>query len=160
VTAFEPANGDKPRWKILYDMVLARVPGDTIDYHTAMNLCETTDRAVVLSAMREAMQRLEENRLQSVRNLRGKGWVVMQANEHLAASLTHTRRAVGQHKAAFRKIDAISDRRDELDREERLAADLQRRTTFQMMQLARKRELSPEDIFREVGKDSGKVDWT
>lgn len=93
-TPFEPADGVEARWKKVY-RVLQRTPvGDTITYEVLEGMFPGLDRASLQTVIRRAAKELLEENKRGLRNVRGKGYRVVDPTEHVQIARWHQARSV------------------------------------------------------------------
>ena len=144
---FVPADGETPRWKKCYDLVMTKAVNEEVTYREVEELLNV-DRKAALDAMRSARAHLEHAGRQSVRTVAEFGWIVMRAGEHIGEADRHLRRSHVQAKTALRKVVAIDGRREELSQFEREAADRAKLRAQTLVDLTGRRRRSLEEIYR------------
>jgi chromosome segregation ATPase len=85
VSPFEPA-GDRARWRILYELFVARTVGDILTYETmaqALDLHPADDRHTIQVAMRRASRELEEENKHATEAVKNVGYRIVEPEEHL-----------------------------------------------------------------------------
>lgn len=143
---FKPADGLKPRWQKLYDLVIGRKVGDEITYGEAAELLGLDHRdrdqlSTVQQTMREVQRRLENAGERTVGTVARFGWVVLDASRELNQvdrRLTKTRRAAGR---VVRGTTALNIRRGELSQFERQRLDEVARSGLMAAQITGRRKL-------------------
>lgn len=146
---FQPADGETPRWRKLYDLVISKQLNEEITYREAVDLLDCDLRAAQV-AMRETTKRLEQDGQQSIRTVPNFGWVVMRAAEHLNESERHLRKTRNSARRAHRKITAIDGRRSELSQFERERADRLKLTANAAAELTGRRRLSLTELHKRT----------
>lgn len=144
---FEPADGERARWRYCYDLVESAQPGDEITYMMVAELLDC-DREQALAAMREAKRHLEHDRKRTVRNVPKYGWIVLDAAGNLREADSRIKRA---RNATTRAADVVlATPRDELSQIERARMDFQ----AQQLQSARGLYERKSRSFSELEKAS------
>ncbi|OZM74016.1 hypothetical protein CFN78_06935 [Amycolatopsis antarctica] len=79
---FQPADGDRARWRHVYELVLSRTPGDDI---TVQEVCDLLNipAHTAWAVMLDAKKHLEQDRQQTVKSVSKFGWIVIDAKGNL-----------------------------------------------------------------------------
>jgi hypothetical protein len=104
VTPFLPT-GEQAEWKVIYDHLRAQQPGYIITFE---KLDELLGRPFKngRGPIYRAQQELEENYSRTLSSVRGQGYRVAQAEEHLTIGLNHSRRARKQLKRGVEVVES------------------------------------------------------
>lgn len=84
--AFQPADGERARWRYAYDLVVSKKPGEDVTLLELAELLEldaNADAQVLRGVMLQAKKHLEEAKQQTVRTVPKFGWVVLDARGNL-----------------------------------------------------------------------------
>lgn len=146
---FEPADGQRARWRYCYDLVVERSPGDDI---TVQEVCELLDidaltaRAVML----EAKRHLEVDKQQTVRTVERFGWIVLDARGNLDE-------IEKRRKKSYRAVDRtarliVATPRDELTQIDRARLDFETRNVVAAKGLFSRKTKSFAELEREAQK--------
>jgi hypothetical protein len=103
---FQPA-GAEARWRTLYRVLSAAPTGETITYETlaaALNLPPDCDRGMIFGALRRAAQEHEELDKRAIESVRGVGYRVVHAADHLHLAHKHNQRASTQLELGISKV--------------------------------------------------------
>lgn len=95
---FTPA-GAEAKWRMVYPVLAAVPTGDVLTYEamaTALGLPTDCDRKLLFGPFRQAAQVHEEQDHRAVESVRGVGYRVVGAAEHLRLAHRHNRRAGNQ----------------------------------------------------------------
>jgi hypothetical protein len=104
VAPFLPT-GEQAEWKVIYDHLRAQQPGYVVTFE---KLDELLGRSFKngRGPIYRAQQELEENYSRTLSSVRGQGYRVAQAEEHLTIGLNHSRRARKQLKRGVEVVEA------------------------------------------------------
>jgi DNA-binding winged helix-turn-helix (wHTH) protein len=107
---FVPRRADgRAFWRVLYEYLLAVAPGEVIPYADLLALLEmdTSAKPLLYASMSRALRELRKSDAKrEVATLRGVGYRVLHANEHITKAELHKDRAERQLKIANDVIDA------------------------------------------------------
>lgn len=151
MAAFEPANGERARWRYAYDLVTDRKPGDEITREELMELLDI-DSDTALAVMREAKKHLEEDRQQTVRTVERFGWVIIDARGNLDEIEKRRKKAYRATDRTARLI--VATPRDDLSQIERSRLDFETRNVLAARGLFSRKTKS----FSELEKESKRQD--
>jgi hypothetical protein len=144
---FQPANGERARWRYAYDMVVERKPGEDVTLQELTELFDIDDQAA-RAVMLEAKKHLEEDRQQTVKTVEKFGWVVIDARGNLGEI---EKRRVKAYRATNRTARLIvATDRDELSPIERNRLDFETRNVLAARSLFGRKPRS----FSELEKES------
>lgn len=146
-TPFQPADGQRARWRYLYDLVLSRKPGDDITIDEVIEMIDVdgiTARAVML----EAKRHLEEDRLQTVRTVERYGWIIIDARGNLDEIEKRRKKSARAANRAARLI--VATPRDKLSQIDRARLDFETRNVVGAQALFSRKTKS----FAELEKES------
>lgn len=104
MTPFEP-KGDVAEWRMVYDHLRKLKPGDIV---TAEQLEEILGRPLGQnrSPIYRATRELEENNSRTIATVRGVGYRVVAASEHLGLGLSHSSRARRQLRRGLQRAES------------------------------------------------------
>jgi hypothetical protein len=108
MTPFEP-KGDVAEWRLVYDIIRKRDPDEPVtieELEEALSRPLGQNRSPVYRAIRE----LEENDSRTLSTVRGVGYRVALASEHLGLALNHSSRSRRQMRRGIQRSES-ADRR-------------------------------------------------
>jgi hypothetical protein len=146
IAAFQPADGDRARWRYLYDLVVERKPGDDITVDEVVELLEV-DPHTARAVMREAKKHLEEDRMQTVRTVERYGWIVIDARGNLDEIEKRRKKAYRATDRTARLI--VATPRDDLSQIERSRLDFETRNVLAARGLFSRKTRSFSELERE-----------
>lgn len=121
MSPFRPV-GAVARWRVLYELLRPLEPDGVITYEemaAALDLDPVKERTVIQLAMRRAAQELEVVDNRAVDSVRGIGYRVVKAPEHLTLAERHQRKARGALVRSHSKVEHVDF--NALDQESRKA---------------------------------------
>lgn len=150
---FQPADGQRARWRYCYDLVMERKPGEDV---TVDEVCELldVDSVAAWAAMREAKKHLEEDKQQTVRTQNRFGWVIIDARASLAEIEKRRKKAARAVTGNARLIVSVQSKRHELSQIERSRLDFETRNTLGSQSLFSRKPKSFAELEREAKKKS------
>ena len=131
MTAFQPADGERARWRYAYDLVAGKQPREDV---TLLELAElldvdpNQDRELLWAVMAEAKKHLERDRLHTVKTIKRFGWVVIDARGNLDEIERRRKKATRATGRAARLIVATD--REQLSPNERQRLDFETRNVL------------------------------
>ncbi|WP_027930744.1 hypothetical protein [Amycolatopsis thermoflava] len=143
---FQPANGDRARWRYAYDLVVERNPGDDITVDELKELLDI-DTDTAWAVMREAKKHLEEDRQQTVRTVSRFGWIVIDARGNLDEIERRRRKAYRATDRAARLI--VATPRDQLSQIERSRLDFETKNILAARGLYSRKTRSLSELEKE-----------
>jgi hypothetical protein len=104
---FQPKREDgRAYWRIALDRVASAAPGELILQSELLALLETDDKMLLYASMARAAKELRKHSQRDIAPVRGRGYRVLYANEHVGKADSHKHRAERQLKIANDVIDA------------------------------------------------------
>lgn len=104
---FIPKRDDgRAYWRVLFERLSSTSPGDLITHRDLFQLLESDDRSLLYASMSRAARELRRQQKRDVVSVRGEGYRVLLANEHVTKAETHKDRAERQLKVANEVVDA------------------------------------------------------
>jgi hypothetical protein len=99
-------------WRVVFDRVAQLQPGEEISHKELLEELGTTDRTVLYRAVPRANRELWKTKLRSLDAVRGKGYRLLHANEHIIQAeryKTKSRRQMGNALAVMEATDLSPD---------------------------------------------------
>jgi hypothetical protein len=146
---FQPADGQRARWRYLYDLVSERHPGDEITVDEVMEMLDV-DAATARAVMLEAKKHLEEDRKHTVRTVDRFGWIVIDARGNLDEIEKRRKKAYRATDRTARLI--VATPRDELSQIERSRLDFETRNVLAARGLFSRKTKSFAELEQESKK--------
>ena len=103
--AFEPADGVEARWKKVYRALKGLPVGEVLTYAALEEMLPDLDRGSLQSVIRRAAKEFLEEDKRGLRNVRGKGYRVIEPSEHVQLARWHQDRSM---KSLVRGRDAVT----------------------------------------------------
>lgn len=147
--SFQPADGQKARWRHCYDLVAAAEPGDDVTYQQVMELLDC-DRQIAMASMLEAKKHLEQDGQRTVRNVRRFGWIVCDAKANLDEADGRIRKTSRALERAARLV--LATPRAELSRIDQSRLDFQQRSIIGGIGIQQRKSKSCSELLRESKK--------
>lgn len=94
MVTFEPADGVEARWKKIYRVLKGMAVGDVLTYDVLDQLFPGIERATLSNALRRAAKEFLENEKRGLRNVRGKGYRVVDPAEHVQIARVHQEKSI------------------------------------------------------------------
>lgn len=145
---FQPADGERARWRHAYALVAGKKPGEDVtllELAEVLDLDATEDRSVLRAVMSEAKKHLERDGLHTVRTVKRFGWVVIDASGNLDEIEKRRKKATRATGRAARLIVATD--RGQLSPIERQRLDFETRNV-----------LSAKSLFERKTKDFAELE--
>jgi hypothetical protein len=107
VTLFQAKRKDgRAYWRVAFDRLVSAIPGELVPQPELLALLETDDRTLLYASVARAAKELRKHAQRDVAPVRGRGYRVLYANEHVGKADSHKDRAERQLKIANEVIDA------------------------------------------------------
>lgn len=146
MSPFKPV-GEVARWRTLYELLRPLVPNDVLPYGDmadALELDPVKDRMTIQMAMRRAAKELEQVDHRAVDSVRGVGYRVVEAPEHLTLAERHQRKARGALVRSHSKVEHVDY--NALTAESRKAFEVVGRALTWQLQQMRHLDLRQKDL--------------
>lgn len=160
MSPFQPV-GKVSRWRVLYELLRPLKPNDEITYEamgSALGLHPDQERTTIQLAMRRAAKELEEVDNRAVDSVRGVGYRVVHAPEHLTLAERHQRKARHSLVRSNSKVQHVN--LAELDQESRKAFEVVGRALTWQLQQMRHLDLRQQNLEEAVKSVYGHVQRT
>lgn len=148
---FQPKD-KTPRWKVCYDLVVSKEPGDEILY-TDFFYDHGWNRATALQAMNEANRRLLRDGHNSVRNIQNTGWLILSPNDAVPLIGKQRKKAERADDRVFGRINNAQKRRDELTPEKRAEVDHQQMIALRKAEINGRRRLDTRELLERASRE-------
>lgn len=104
---FTPKRKDgRAYWRVAFDWFAPLPPGTLVTQAELLTLLEITDKDLMYAIVSRAARELRKQKQRDIVVVRGQGYRVLHANEHVSKAETHKERAERQLKIANDVVDA------------------------------------------------------
>ena len=104
---FQPKRDDgRSYWRIVFDRFSSAAHGEIVTHSELTSLIGQTDRSLLYASVSRAAKELRKRCQRDVASLRGEGYRILLANEHVTKAEVHKQRATQQLKIANEVVDA------------------------------------------------------
>lgn len=103
---FQPLDGNEARWRKIYDRLKSHAIGSVLTYDDLAEMFPGAELSVIQGAIRRAAKEYLHKDKRALRNVRGQGYRIIDAAEHIHIARAHQKRSM---KSLERGHDAVAN---------------------------------------------------